>query len=172
LVTDRELALVTTLYVVLIMVVGARNNYQDALDKYLSPPMKEIVRQQILDLEYAHRQRLLSVKDEHNTTVKRLQGLLHSANAKFDRLNFEYDWMSNTYQDQMRSLQEQQDRLDYLELKLGEFGQTTPTARQPFSAPPSRIQFANPPRRSLAAGAPSPLAQVSTHLVNHDRTCD
>jgi DNA repair exonuclease SbcCD ATPase subunit len=163
LVTDREIALVAALYVMLIMMVGAHNNFLDALDKHISAPQKESERQQELDLQEVYRRRQLVVKNEHKLEINQLQGLLHAANAKFDRLNFEYEWISNAYQDQMRSLQEQEDRLNYLERKLAEFGQTTPITRQPFSAPPSQIQFANPPRRALAAGAPSPLAQVGTH---------
>lgn len=52
------------------------------------------------------------------------------------------------YRDQMRSTHEQEDRIAYLEMKLREFGQFTPSGRIPFSAPFSQIQFSKPPRRT------------------------
>jgi hypothetical protein len=99
LVTDREIALVAALYVMLIMMVGAHNNFLDALDKHISAPQKESERQQELDLQEVYRRRQLVVKNEHKLEINQLQGLLHAANAKFDRLNFEYEWISNAYQD-------------------------------------------------------------------------
>lgn len=73
--------------------------------------------------------------------------------------------MSDTYQNQMRNMQELEDRIAYLEVKLKESGQLTPSTRLPFSAPASQISFSHPPRRDRfdsAVKAPavsSPLKQ-------------
>jgi hypothetical protein len=165
-VTEREIMLVSALYVTVVIFLYIQQYNQDALVQYLSHHKSEIENRQVADLQEAHRRRILSLKTEHNFDKHQLQGSLNVAIAKFDRLNGEYDWMSDAYQDQIRSLQEQEDRINYLEVKLHELGQTSPTIRQPFSAPPSQIRFANPPRRQHGAGAPSPLNQVSTPSAN------
>lgn len=120
----------------------------------------------LADVKEAHRRHVITLKYDHNTQVSQLQGSLRTANVKFDRLHHDYEWLSEMYQDQMRATQEQEDRLGYLEGKLQEFGQLTPVKRAPFSAPPTQINFSNPPRRSRDNAASksgaksSPLSQV------------
>ena len=65
------------------------------------------------------------------------------------------------YQDQMRSNEEQDDRIAYLEKKLKEFGQlNSGGAAPPFSAPASQINFVNPPCRvRTAVEVSSPLSR-------------
>jgi chromosome segregation ATPase len=143
----------------------AQQHAKQDLIQYLSHHKSEIEERQIMDLQVAHRRQVLALKSEHSNEIRQLNGNIRTVNAKFDRLDGEYNWMSDTYQEQTRLVHEQEDRIAYLEGKLHEFGQTTPNTRQPFSAPPSQIRFNNPPRRTRydsAAGASSPLANVST----------
>lgn len=73
------------------------------------------------------------------------------------------------YQDQLRTNQEQEDRIVFLEVKLKELGQLSPSAATaPFSAPASQISFAKPQRRARGvAKMPSPLSQTSL-VQGHD----
>jgi hypothetical protein len=115
-------------------------------------------------LEESHRRQLLALKYGHNSDVCHLQSRLQTVDFKFMRLSADFDWISNLYQDSIRLVQEQEDRIAYLESRLHEFGHTTSTARQPYSAPASQINFNQPPRRSrtgTAVVAPSPLSNVS-----------
>jgi hypothetical protein len=127
-------------------------------------------------LEESHRRQLLALKYGHNSDVLHLQSRLQTVDFKFMRLSADFDWISNLYQDSIRLVQEQEDRIAYLESRLHESGQTTPTARQPYSAPASQINFNQPPRRSrigTAVVASSPLSNVSalTHSYS-DRYAD
>lgn len=136
---------------------------KESLIDYFSRHQCEIESRQLGDLEEAHRRRILSLKSWHQSELHHLQGLLHTQNARYMRLEGEYDFVTTAYQEQMRACQEQEDRIDYLQRKLTETGLTSPSTRQPYSAPSSQIQFAKPPKRArggVAAGLPSPLSQV------------
>jgi cell division septum initiation protein DivIVA len=156
--------LMSALYVAIIAFLCIQQYNKHVLLQYFSQHHTEIEQRQLTDLQEVHRRRVLALKTEHHNEVRQLQGQIHAANAKVDRAHSEYNWMSDAYQDQMRTVQEQEDRVNYLERKLQEFGQNTATTIQPYSAPSSRIQFDNPPRRlrsRSATGLASPLAQVS-----------
>ncbi len=107
------------------------------------------------------------MKHESSREILRLRSDVNNAALKFDRLYNEHDYISSMYQEQVRHTQEQEDRIEYLEKKLQEFGQSTPISRVPFSAPPSQITFSNPPRRERpnevfhSIPLASPLAQVA-----------
>jgi hypothetical protein len=159
--------LMSTLYLALIAFVYTQQYNKQALLQYFSQHRTEIEQRQLTDLQEVHRRRILVLKSEHVQEIRHLQDSIHAANAKFDRTHAEHNWISGVYQDQMRTVQEQEDRIGYLERKLQEFGQNSPATLPPYSAPSSTIQFANPPRRlrsSTAADLASPLAQVSISL--------
>ncbi|KAF2125191.1 hypothetical protein P153DRAFT_390040 [Dothidotthia symphoricarpi CBS 119687] len=167
-ISDREISLVFAIYAALAlsMIVSLRS--EKTLIEYISGDAKRISDSQIIELQEAHRKRIASLKYENQTCQRQLQSSLNRANAKIDRINHEFDWVTDMYQDQMRVAQEQDDRITYLETKLQETGQRSPAVHAPFSAPSSQINFANPPRRNrslLAVGnassiVSSPLAQV------------
>ncbi|KAH7361310.1 hypothetical protein BKA66DRAFT_444696 [Pyrenochaeta sp. MPI-SDFR-AT-0127] len=163
---DREVSLIVTLYAVVLFATLVQTSSKHSVTKLLARHTTEIQDKQVADIKEAHRRHVLTLKGDHQTQIHLLQGSINTANAKFDRLHHDYDWMSNMYRDQMRSAQEQEDRIAYLEMKIQESGQLTPNARAPFSAPPSRVQFSNPPRRDRfnpAMKSPallSPLKQV------------
>lgn len=136
---------------------------KDNLSDYFSRHQCEIESRQLGDLQEVHLHRILALKSEHKSELQHLQGLIRTIHTRYTRLEGEYDWIITAYQDQMRTIQEQEDRIDYLERKLREIGQASPSTRQPYSAPSSQIQFAKPPRRSrgsVTAGMLSPLSQV------------
>lgn len=167
LVTNREVTLVFTLFSAVIFTVFASQINNSAIITFLSRHATDIANKQLADLSEAHRKRIASLKAEHNAQLHRTQSELTRIHGSFDRLNTEYDWMSGMYQDCMRTAQEQEDRIAYLEVKLLEFGQLTPAVRAPFSAPPGQVRFSNPPRRARfdsavksASPVASPLAQV------------
>jgi hypothetical protein len=97
------------------------------------------------------------VDDVHTMAIMNL----HDAHRKHISLNGEYDYISVMYQDQTHLNSEQEDRIDYLQNKLKEFGNfNSASSAPPFSAPASQVTFADPPR--CAGGvmaATSPLSQ-------------
>lgn len=116
---------------------------------------------QLKDLTEAHCRRITGLKREHDREQLRLMNRLKDADLKFDYLWGEHDQISTLYQEQIRNNQEQEDRIQYLEKKLQEFGQTAPVARAPFSAPPTQITFLSPPRRNrFKEGLKTPLSKV------------
>ncbi|CAO2652722.1 Nn.00g021330.m01.CDS01 [Neocucurbitaria sp. VM-36] len=165
-VTDREIALLIVVFAAVALALSSRLSSAKAITQFLSRHTNDVQDKQLADVKEAHRRRIAALKYDHQTQLHQLQGSLNTANAKFDRLHHDYDWMSGMYQDQMRSTQEQEDRITYLEVKLREFGQLTPGARLPYSAPPGQINFSNPPRRDRtdsamkSPAASSPLKQV------------
>jgi hypothetical protein len=144
----------------------ARLSTNRALSSFLTDNVGGIHEKQLRDLTEAHRRHIASVKLESNRKHLRLCGDINKATLKFDRLYNEHDYISSMYQEQMRHTQEQEDRIEYLEKKLQEFGRSTPVTRAPFSAPPSQISFSNPPRRQrpdevfYAPSVSSALAQL------------
>ncbi|OAL03278.1 hypothetical protein IQ06DRAFT_374456 [Phaeosphaeriaceae sp. SRC1lsM3a] len=163
-ITDREVVLLLAFNAVVIFFVCVSQLTKDNLTDYFLRHQCEIESRQLGDLQEAHRRRILLLKAEHKSELHHLQGIIHGTNSRYDRLEAEYDWVTTAYRDQMRTMQEQEDRINYLEHKLREASQASPTIRQPYSAPSSQIQFAKPPRcsrGSVAAGAPSPLSQVT-----------
>jgi hypothetical protein len=151
----------------------AQHYNKQELFQYLSNIKANMEKQQVADLEEAHRRRVLALKRQHDREAHQLRGSLDSLNAELDRLDNEHNWLCVTYQDLMRKAQEQQDRITYLEGKFQESGKLTPAMHPPFSAPPSQIQFANPQHRSgidSAMRSPvvrerSPFARVRINLA-------
>ena len=115
----------------------------------------------ILDLQEAHRKRMILVNSANNQNIREAAIENYRITAKFNRLNNQYDYISEMYKDQTRLNSEQEDRIYYLESKLKEFGNSTfASSGPPFSAPASQVTFADPPRRAGGAvAATSPLSQ-------------
>ncbi|KAJ4362925.1 Aminopeptidase Y [Neocucurbitaria cava] len=165
-ITDREIWLLVAVFASVAIGIGSNFCCADAAVQYLKRHTTEVQNKQLEDLKEAHGRRIAALTYEHQVRINQLEASLHAADDKFDRLYHDYEWMNGMYQEQMRNTQEQEDRIAYLETKLQEFGQLTPGARVPFSAPPSRIHFTYPPRRARndsamrSAAASSPLNQV------------
>jgi hypothetical protein len=153
-------------FAAVVIALLAQLSTSKALNAFLSKDVGDVHEKQLADQSEAHRRRVTALKDEHSKENLRLWQELNRANAKFEHLYAEHDYITNLYQDQMRSLQEQEDRITYLETKLREAGQSTPARLAPFSAPASQTIFAQPPQRrrshsfSKPPGSPSPLSQV------------
>ena len=72
--------------------------------------------------------------------------------AEFDQFSSEYDSISTMYQDQMRTNQEEEYHITFIEIVLKKFGYLNPSAALvPFYVPVSQINFVNPPRRVRSA---------------------
>jgi TolA-binding protein len=145
----------------------SRLSTSKALTQFLKNDVGGVHEKQLRDLTEAHRRHIAGMKHESSREILRLRSDVNNAALKFDRLYNEHDYISSMYQEQVRHTQEQEDRIEYLEKKLQEFGQSTPISRVPFSAPPSQITFSNPPRRERpnevfhSIPLASPLAQVA-----------
>ncbi|XPS77536.1 Aminopeptidase Y [Ascochyta lentis] len=152
------------------MIIIHKHLNKDAVVAYLNRHMGEVHNLMLLDLQEFYRKRVATLKADHNQTMREAHDEIRRLHTKFDRVNSEYDWILAVYQDQMRTSQEQEDRITFLEVKLKEFGQLTPSATPaPFSAPASQINFTNPPRRVRGAvRSSSPLSQ--TPLVQVQET--
>jgi hypothetical protein len=153
-------------FAAIVFALLAQLSTSKALNAFLSKNVDAVHEKHLADLTEAHRRRVTGLKDEHSKETLRLRQDLNRANAKFEHLYADYEYITSMYQDQMRSAQEQEDRITYLETKLREAGQSTPASFPPFSAPASQLVFANPPPRkrshsfSKSSGSPSPLSQV------------
>ena len=118
---------------------------KNAILGYLHQPASAVRNVTIADLQEAHRKRIFMLKNNHNQDMQEAWDEIHRLHAKFNRLNSEHDWICTVYQDQMRSIEEQKHRIEYLEKTLKEFGQLAGSRGQaPFSAPASQITFVNP----------------------------
>jgi hypothetical protein len=163
------MGLILALYVAALMTLFARESNKQALTSYLSRHITEVEKKQFADIKDAHRYHITALKTEYNTQLHRVQGSLHIANGKVDRLSTNYDWICTAHDEQMRVNQEQQDRIQYLEDERKQNGLSTPKTRLPFSAPASQIEFSDPTLRSRFRSAekgsvtdmPFPLGQVS-----------
>ncbi|KAI4697286.1 uncharacterized protein J4E84_000413 [Alternaria hordeiaustralica] len=147
LIGDREIILLIGVFVTVAIALLARLSTSKALTQFLTNDVGGVHEKQLRDLSEAHRRHVASVKHEGSRETLRLRNDINYAAMKFDRLCNEHDYMSSMYQQQMHHTQEQDDRIEYLEKKLQEFGQSTPVTRAPFSAPHSQISFSLPPRR-------------------------
>lgn len=145
--TDREITLLIAVFITVLIVLLARLSTNRALANFLTDNVGGVHEKQLRDLTEAHRRHVASLKHESNREHLRLRSDVNIAALKFDRLYNEHDYISSIYQEQMQHSQEQEDRILYLEKKLQESGQSTPSTRAPFSAPPSQISFSDPPRR-------------------------
>lgn len=134
-------------FITVVIALLARLSTNRALTNFLTDNVGGVHEKQLRDLTEAHRRHIASLKHESNREHLRLRSDVNIAALKFDRLYNEHDYISSMYQEQMQHSQEQEDRIQYLEKKLQEFGQSTPATRAPFSAPPSQIRFSDPPRR-------------------------
>ncbi|CAN9085585.1 unnamed protein product [Alternaria sp. RS040] len=166
LITDREIILLVTVFSAVVIGLLARINATRALTNFLTDNVGEVHEKQLRDLDEAHHRHIASVKLESHREHLRLQGDVNNAALRFDRLYNEHNYISSMYQEQMQYTEEQEDRIQYLEKKLQEFGQSTPMTRTPFSAPPSQISFSPPPRRQQSneilrhTASASPLGQA------------
>ncbi|KAF1830062.1 hypothetical protein BDW02DRAFT_650911 [Decorospora gaudefroyi] len=166
LITDREVTLLAAVFSVVLIAFLAPGSTDKAINDFLTKDVGRVHQKQLADLTEAHRRHVMALKTEHSKEHFRLYADLNHARTKFDRLYAEHDYLSSMLQDQMRSGQEQEDRINYLEKKLQEFGQSSPVTRTPLSAPASQLIFSNPPRRQRSElsprspFAPSPLSQV------------
>jgi hypothetical protein len=135
---------------------------KDAILDYLHQHASAVHSMTISDLQEAHRKRITILKNNHNQDMRETRDEIHRLHAKFNRLNNEHDWICTAYQDQMRSNEEQQGRIVYLEKTLKEFGQLAGSSDQaPFSAPASQITFVNPSCRvHSVVKVSSPLSQT------------
>lgn len=152
LMTDREIILLTICHAILIITLSMRHNTKAAILTYLNQHATAIENKQIADLQALHRKYITQLKLAQNTQTQQLRQDLSDAQSDVERRDLENEWMTATYQDNMRLVQEQEDRIVYLEAKLQEYGQVTPATHQPYSAPASQIQFENPPRRGMRVG--------------------
>tara|TARA_R110002003_G_scaffold193_2_gene14918 strand:+ start:26664 stop:27152 length:489 start_codon:yes stop_codon:yes gene_type:complete len=151
------------------MTFFAGESNKEGMASYLSRHVTEVEKKQFADVKDAHRRHITALKTEYSTELHRVQGNLHVANAKWDRLNTNYNWICTDYEEQMRVNQEQEDRIQYLEDERKQNGLSTPKTRLPFSAPASQIEFSDPTLRSRFRSAvkgsvtdmPFPLGQVS-----------
>jgi len=163
LITIREITLVLILFTITVITVFARHSKAAALTAFLNHHTRDIMDKQLADLKEAHRKRISSLKDEFAQLSQSMQRTINRLQHDYRRLNIEYDFMIDTYQDTQRTIQELEDRIVYLE---GLRSRNTATERTPFSAPASRVQFSDPPRRGPAGSrgpaTPSPLSQVAT----------
>lgn len=104
---------------------------------------------QLADLQENYRRRNLTLKNDHNLVVGKLQCDIFNANAQFEQLKTEYDWMTAAYHDQFRTVEELQDRIDYLEDTIRENGHTSDNTRYPdWPAPAYQNPFTNLPREA------------------------
>lgn len=160
-ITDREAGLIFALFLLVTMVAVHQHLNKNAVVAYLKRYVGEVHNMMLLDLQESHRKRIAHLKASHNQAMYEAHDEMRRIHAKFDRLDSEYDWMSAVYQDQMRTNQEQEDRIAFLEARLREFGQLTPSATAaPFSAPASQTNFTRPQRRARGAlMTSSPLSQ-------------
>ncbi|KAJ5024541.1 hypothetical protein PSV08DRAFT_378296 [Bipolaris maydis] len=147
LISGREMTLVVAVFVGVVAVLFTQFSTSRALADFLSKDVSSIHRKQLEDLTEAHGHHTAGLKSEHYGAHLRLLNKINDANARFDRIYNEYEQMSTKYQEQMRNMQEKEDRIRYLETRLGEFGQSrTSIARIPLSAPATQISFMKPPR--------------------------
>ncbi|EUC29327.1 hypothetical protein COCCADRAFT_29578 [Bipolaris zeicola 26-R-13] len=148
LISGREMTLVVAVFVAVVTMLFTQFSTSKVLADFLSKDVSSIHKKQLEDLTEAHGRHTAGLKSEHYGAHVRLLNKINDANARFDRIYHEYEQMSTRYQEQMRNMQEKEDRIQYLESKLGEFGQSrTNLARVPLSAPAPQISFMKPPRR-------------------------
>jgi hypothetical protein len=156
-ITDLMLLVACYLHFVMFMIFCVVQNAKQNLGQHLDshPHLRA--------LQESQRRQLLELKHGYNSAEVHLQNQLQAAAGRFLRLHADYDCITILYQDQGYLVQEYEDRIAYLERKLHESGQNTPTARQPYSAPASQVNFKAPPRRLRA------LSNVSILTPNY---CD
>ncbi|KAG9192554.1 hypothetical protein G6011_11288 [Alternaria panax] len=147
LITNREIMLLVSVFTAVAMGLLTHLFANRMLTNFLTDNVGEVHEKQLRDLAEAHRRQIASIKLESHREHLRIRGDLNNAALKFDRLYNEHDYIFGMFQEQMQHTQEQDDRIQYLEKKLQEFGQSTPVSHAPFSAPPSQIKFSFPPRR-------------------------
>ncbi|KAF5845407.1 hypothetical protein GGP41_003041 [Bipolaris sorokiniana] len=148
LISGREMTLVMAVFVAVVAMLFTQFSTSKALADFLSEDVSSIHKKQLEDLAEAFGRHTVGLKSEHYSAHVRLLNKINDANVRFDRIYNEYEQMSTRYQEQMRNMQEKEDRIQYLETKLGEFGQSrTSIARVPLSAPATQISFVKPPRR-------------------------
>jgi hypothetical protein len=137
-----------------------------ALQVFMSKDVGDVHEKQLADVKEAHRRNVTQIKTERDVEFFRQHRELETMNSKFSFLYAQHDYINSMYQDQMRTAQEQEDRITYLETKLREAGQSTPFRVMPFSAPAFQTVFAPPPQRNRShpfsnqPGSPNALSQV------------
>jgi hypothetical protein len=134
-------------YAAVLFALLAKLSTDRAVNVFVNKDENEIHEKLLADIKEGHRRYINVLKKDHAKVVLYLDTSLDKVNSKYSQLHYEHDFISSLYQDQVRLNEEQEDRINYLEKKLQEFGQSTPVTRTPFSAPPSRVTFSDPPRR-------------------------
>ena len=145
------------------VVVIVQNSFnKDAIFKYLHQHASAVRNATIADLHESHRKRIIVLKNNHNQDMREAQDHIAHLRARIKGINNEHDYICTMYQDQMRCNEEQEERIEYLEKKLKEFGRLSVTAATPpYSAPASHTTFADTPRRVRSTVKPSsPLSQT------------
>jgi hypothetical protein len=156
------MALVVAIFVATVTVLVTQTGANKPVTNLLTSDTSRVHDKQLQDLTEFHGSRMAGVKNEHDG---------EHASARFDRLYSELEYMSTMYREQMRNMQEQEDRIRYLEKKLEEFGRTTAIARTPYSAPATQISFMNPPRRQRFSEGhrwPAPTRMLSKVVEAED----
>jgi hypothetical protein len=153
--------LVITLLITVALVVICERISHSKTVAHLNRHVDDVHTMAIMNLQDAHRKHISLVKSANDQNLREAQNEIRRITINFDRLNGEYDYISVMYQDQTHLNPEQEDRIDYLQNKLKEFGNfNSASSAPPFSAPASQVTFADPPR--CAGGvmaATSPLSQ-------------
>lgn len=144
-----------------VVVIVQNSLNKDAIFKYVHQHTSAVRNATIADLHESHRKRIIVLKNNHNQDMREAQGHIAHLRARINGINNEHDYMCTMYRDQMRCNEEQEERIEYLEKKLKEFGQLSVTAAMPHSAPASQTTFANTPSRVRSTVKPSsPLSQT------------
>jgi murein DD-endopeptidase MepM/ murein hydrolase activator NlpD len=161
LIITRVMGLVWTGFLFTVITILLRHSNDAVLTTFTHAQTHGVMEKQLADLQEAHRKRVAFLKNEFAKQSRSFQRTIARSHDDYQRLDTEYDFLANTYQDSQRTIQELEDRIEYLERLRS---RNTPTERAPFSAPSSRIQFSDPPRRSPGGSQgpalPSPLSQV------------
>ncbi|KAI8938508.1 hypothetical protein NX059_004396 [Plenodomus lindquistii] len=158
LVTDREIILIIALFSVVSVSFVSRAWHLNALPTNAD---SMVHKNELADAQSSHRRRVAALTSAHATELNDLRMTLQAANAKFDRMHGDYEWLSSMYQDQMRGSQEQDDRMQYLERKLAEMGGATPGLAMPLSAPSTMTSFEVLPKTKMGVKTASSLGKMT-----------
>ncbi|KAJ8114466.1 hypothetical protein OPT61_g3665 [Boeremia exigua] len=147
-ITYREAAIVVAVSAITIIIVIQQRLKQNTVLGSLNGNVVAAQGSMLLDIQNSHSKHITTLKITHNQDMRAAQDEIRVQYDKLSRVNNEYNWICNAYQDQTRTSDEQFNRIVYLEKKLKEFGQLgTGDMDPPFSAPASQINFADTPRR-------------------------
>ncbi|OAL45822.1 hypothetical protein IQ07DRAFT_661293 [Pyrenochaeta sp. DS3sAY3a] len=153
-ITDADYGLVLAVYTVLIMVLLSQVFHGASIANPISRlmgPLDTIHDDAMIGLLQAHIRHFVLLTREHAQAVLRLEQVNSQLKSKMDSMQAEYDLMTGLYQDQMRTLEERDARVAYLEGKLNESGRRYSTSNAattmapPYSAPAGQSLFSDLP---------------------------